>query len=79
MDAADSQSHQKPRRGWYYSGAVKKLAEFMGYNLQEEVIDTIVGKSMFQSMKDNPTTDPNKVEAPTPIFKPGEHHFYARE
>ena len=58
-----------------HRGAVKKLAEFMGYNLKEEVIDRIVGKSTFQSMKDNPTTDPNKVEAPVPIFKPGEQPF----
>jgi len=37
-----------------HRGAVKKIAEFMGYSLKEEVIDTIVEKSTFQNMKENP-------------------------
>jgi len=37
-----------------HRGAVKKIAEFIGYNLKEEVIDTIVEKSTFQNMKENP-------------------------
>ena len=37
-----------------HRGAVKKIAEFMGYSLKEEVIDTIVEKSTFQNMRDNP-------------------------
>jgi len=36
-----------------HRGAVKKIAEFMGYNLKGEVIDTIVEKSTFQNMKEN--------------------------
>ena len=31
-----------------YCGTVKKFVEFIGYNLKEEVIDTIVEKSTFQ-------------------------------
>ena len=58
-----------------HRGAVKKIAEFMGYNLGEEVIDTIVEKSTLQSMRDNPAANPNKVERPVPIFKPGEEQF----
>ena len=58
-----------------HRGAVKKMAEFIGYNLEEEVIDTIVEKSTFQNMKDNPATNPNKVKMPVPIFKPGEQQF----
>ena len=45
-----------------HHGAVKKIAKFIGFNLKEEVIDTVVKKSTFQSMKDNPTTNPNIVE-----------------
>ena len=37
-----------------HHGAVKKIAEFMGYDLKEEVIDVIVEKSTFQNMKENP-------------------------
>ena len=57
--------------------AVKKIAEFIGYNLEEGVIDTIVEKSTFQSMKGNPATDLNLLEAklPKPIFKLGEQQF----
>ena len=40
-----------------HSGAVKKIAELMGYDLKEEVIDTIVEKTTFQSMKANPATN----------------------
>ena len=40
-----------------HRGAVKKMAEFMGYNLEEEVIDAIVEKTTFQSMKANPATN----------------------
>ena len=36
-----------------HRGAVKRIAEFMGYDLKEEVIDVIVEKSTFQSMKDS--------------------------
>ena len=60
-----------------HRGAVKKIAEFMGYNFEEEVIDTIVEKTTFQSMKGNPATDANIIEPklPEPIFKPGEQQF----
>ena len=58
-----------------HRGAVKKISEFIGYDLEEEVIDTIVEKSTLQSMKDNPATNPNKVKMPVPIFKPGEQQF----
>jgi len=37
-----------------HRGVVKKIAEFMGYDLKEEVIDVIVKKSTFQNMKENP-------------------------
>ena len=58
-----------------HRGAVKKIAEFMGYHPKEEVIDTIVEKSTFQSMKENPTANPNMAEWPMPTFKPGEQPF----
>ena len=60
-----------------HRGAVKKMAEFMGYNLEKDVIDTIVEKSTLQSMKGNPATDGNALEVklPEPIFKPGEQPF----
>ena len=56
-----------------HRGAVKKIAEFMGYNLEEEVIDTIVEKSTFQSMKGNPAADPDKIFEP--ILKPDAQPF----
>jgi len=40
-----------------HCGAVIKIAEFMGYKLKEEVIDAIVEKTTFQSMKANPATN----------------------
>ena len=40
-----------------HRGAVKKIASFMGYDLKEEVIDTITEKTTFQSMKANPATN----------------------
>ena len=58
-----------------HHGAVKKIAKFIGFNLKEEVIDTVVKKSTFQSMKDNPTTNPNIVEPIRLLFKPGEQQF----
>ena len=58
-----------------HHGAVKKIAKFIGFNLKEEVIDTVVKKSTFQSMKDNPTTNPNIVEPIRSLFKPGEQQF----
>ena len=51
------------------------MAEFMGYNLEEKVIDTIVEKSTFQSMRDNPATNPGKIEMPMPVFKPDAQPF----
>ena len=49
-----------------HHGAVKKIAEFMGYDLKEEVIDVIVEKSTFHNMKENPTwiEDAKKIEKP---------------
>jgi len=38
-----------------HRGVVKKIAEFMGHDLKEEVIDVIVEKSTFHNMKENPT------------------------
>ena len=58
-----------------HRGAVTKMAEFMGYNLEVEVIDTIVEKSTFQHMKDDPATNPNLVKAPIALYKPGEQPF----
>ena len=58
-----------------HRGAVTKMAEFMGYNLKEEVVDTIVEKSTFQHMKDDPATNPNLVKASIALYKPGEQPF----
>ena len=61
-----------------HRGAVKKMAEFIGYNLEEGVIDTIVEKSTFQSMKDSPIYNINMGKLSVgsiPIFKPGEQQF----
>ena len=60
-----------------HRGAVKKVAEFIGYDLEEDVIDTVVEKSTLQSMRDNPATNPNKVdhERPVPLYRPGEQQF----
>ena len=58
-----------------HRGAVKKIAKFIGYNLKEEVIDTVVEKSTFRNMKDNPTTNPNMAEPIPSLFKPGEEQF----
>ena len=57
-----------------HRGAVKKIAEFMGYDLKEEIIDTIVEKSTFQSMKENPmSADVKKTRKPdaTDFFRKG--------
>ena len=61
-----------------HHGAVKKIAKFIGFNLKEEIIDTVVKKSTFQSVKDNPTTNPNIVEPIWPLFKPGEQQFWRK-
>ena len=58
-----------------HCGMVKKMAQFMGYNLEEEVIDTIVEKSTFQSMKGNPAIDPDKIKMPVPVIKPDAQPF----
>ena len=58
-----------------HRGVVKKMAEFMGYNLEEEVIDTIVEKSTFQSMRDNPATNLDKIEMPVAAVKPDAQPF----
>ena len=50
-----------------HRGAVKKIAEFMGYNLKGEVIDMIVEKSTFQNMKENPGFS-NKFRKPGADF-----------
>ena len=49
-----------------HRGAVEKIAKFMGYNLTKEVIDVIVEKSTFESMKVNPSirADLEKVRKP---------------
>jgi len=53
-----------------HRGVVKKIAKFMGYDLKEEVIDMIVEKSTFQSMKENPATHDfyNKFRKPDADF-----------
>ena len=55
-----------------HRGAVKKMSEFMGYNLEEAVIDTIVEKSTMQSMMGNPAVNPDKLK---PILKPDAQPF----
>ena len=47
-----------------HRGAVKKIAEFMGYNMKEVVIDAIMEKSTFQSMKENPAMNVEKLQKP---------------
>jgi len=57
-----------------HRGAVNKIAEFMGYDLKNTVIDTIVEKSTFQSMKANPATNMDWGK----FRKPDSTHFYRK-
>ena len=57
-----------------HRGAVKKIAEFMGYDLKEEVIDAIVDKSTFQSMKENPALN----EGIKKVRKPDAQGFFRK-
>ena len=56
-----------------HRGAVKKIAEFMGYDLKEEIIDTIVEKSTFQNMKANLVSA--EIEK---LRKPDAPHFFRK-
>ena len=61
------------------SGSVKTIAQFMGYSLDDGMIDKITRQSTFDSMKDNPlATYDSLPEAPevtingsTPFIRKG--------
>ena len=57
-----------------HCGVAKRIGEFMGYDLKEEVIETIVEKTTFESMKANPAINVDREKR----RKPNSTHFFRK-